>query len=131
MGRQLGLTAGGLGLIFSAVPIVGLAFKPLMGGLADKYGPRLVLSGLILSALLHYYSLQWLPPLPAPRYGVRLDCRDSRQAVRLARDPCLVEKMKRLYTNTSTVCRARCQEQGEEEEKEEGEGEEGKVEEGD
>ena len=124
MGRQLGLTAGGLGLIFSAVPIVGLAFKPLMGGLADKYGPRLVLSGLILSALLHYYSLQWLPPLPAPQYGVRLDCRDSRQAVRLARDPCLVEKMRRLYTNTSTVCRARCQEQGEEEEKEEGEGEE-------
>ena len=106
----MGINARGMGLIFCAVPIVGLLFKPLMGGLADKYGARLVLRAVILSALLHYYSLQWLPPVPAPQYGVTVDCQDSRAAVRLGRDPCLVEKMRRLYTNTTLACRARCQE---------------------
>ena len=37
VGRQLGINAAGMGLVFCVVPIVGLFFKPLMGGLADKY----------------------------------------------------------------------------------------------
>ena len=44
-----------------------------------------------------------------------MECRDSRAAVSVARDPCLVEKMRRLYSNTSVACRFTCQ-QGEVEE---------------
>ena len=73
-----------------------------------------MLTGLIFSALLHYYSLQWLAPLPPPQYGLEVECRDSLVTVSVARDPCLVDKMRRLYTNTSLACRAHCHQEGEE-----------------
>ena len=71
-----------------------------------------------MSALLHYYSLQWLSPVPPPQYGLELDCLESRATVSVTRDPCLVEKLRRLYSNTSVACRATCQAQEEEEEEE-------------
>ena len=70
---------------------------------------RLVLMTVILSALTHYYSLQWLAPLPSPPLGVKVGCRNSRSEVSVTRDPCLVERMRRLYTNTSLACRVLCE----------------------
>ena len=36
VGRQLGITAQSMGLVFCAVPIAGIIIKPLLGGVADK-----------------------------------------------------------------------------------------------
>ena len=36
VGRQLGITAHSMGLVFCAVPIAGIIIKPLLGGVADK-----------------------------------------------------------------------------------------------
>ena len=75
-----------------------------------RYGAkRLVLMSVILSALTHYYSLQWLAPLPTPELGLQVGCRDSKTEVSVMRDPCMLERMRRLYANTSLACRRLCE----------------------
>ena len=37
IGRQLGITANSMGMVFFAVPVAGIFIKPFLGGIADKY----------------------------------------------------------------------------------------------
>ena len=36
IGRQLGIRAHSMGLVFCSVPIAGIIIKPFLGGVADK-----------------------------------------------------------------------------------------------
>ena len=65
VGRQLGVNPASMGVIFALMPCVGLVLKPLLGGIADKYGAKKrVLMLVILSAMVNYSLLPLLPSLP-------------------------------------------------------------------
>ena len=60
----------------------------------------------IFSAMVHYYSLQYLPVLPSPP-STEVTC-SSTSYITLARDPCMVEKLQRMYNDSSIACDIEC-----------------------
>merc|ERR1719232_2591045 len=108
LGRQLGITANSMGTVFCAVPIAGIIIKPFLGGVADKYNiKKYVLMGVIFSAILHFYSLQYIPPMPLEDYSSTISC-FPRPHIKLQRDPCLLEKISKIYSNNSLLCDINC-----------------------
>ena len=67
--------------------------------------------GVIFSAIFHFYSLKYLPPMPVEDYSVKIFCHKLGTLlphISLQRDPCLVDKFRNLYENSSVNCEVRC-----------------------
>ncbi|XP_067134755.1 major facilitator superfamily domain-containing protein 6-like isoform X1 [Centruroides vittatus] len=63
-GKQLGISATGIGIIYSVIPCFSLATKPLFGWLADRFKKEKVLFAiLIFTVIIFYISLIFIPPL--------------------------------------------------------------------
>ena len=72
-----------------------------------RYGvKKIVLMSVILSAMVHYYSLQYLPVLPSPP-SAEVTC-SSTSYLTLARDPCMVEKLHKMFNESHVVCDMKC-----------------------
>ena len=67
---------------------------------------KIVLMSVIFSALVHYYSLQYLPSLPSPP-SAEVTC-TSTSFITLARDPCMVEKLQMMFNNSQVICDMKC-----------------------
>ena len=63
--------------------------------------------GVILSAMVHFYSLKVLPPMPVSEYSSKIFC-DPMPHTALQRDPCLLEKFNHIYGNSSVTCAVDC-----------------------
>ena len=61
----------------------------------------------ILSAMVHFYSLKVLPPIPVSEYSSKILC-DPWTHTALQRDPCLLEKFNHIYGNNSVKCTVDC-----------------------
>ena len=73
----------------------------------SRYGvKKIVLMSVILSAMVHYYSLQFLPVLPSPP-SAEVTC-SSTSFLTLARDPCMVEKLQRMFNDSHIICDMEC-----------------------
>ena len=114
IGRQLGVNPASMGIIFALMPCVGLVLKPLLGGIADKYGAKKrVLVLVILSAMLNYSLLPLLPSLPTSSTSL-LSCSESEKlgpsSLQLrTTDPCLPTRLATVFTNLSLECTATCE----------------------
>lgn len=63
--------------------------------------------GVILSAIIHFSSLKFLPPMPVTEYTKKITC-DPLPHTSLQRDPCLLEKFDHVYGNSSVTCDVDC-----------------------
>ena len=63
--------------------------------------------GVIFSAIAHFYSLKFLPPMPVTEYSSKIAC-DPWPHTYLQRDPCLLEKFHHIYGNSSVKCTVDC-----------------------
>ena len=63
--------------------------------------------GVILSAIVHFYSLKILPSMPVTEYSSKISC-DPWPHTSLQRDPCLLEKFNHVYGNNSVNCLVDC-----------------------
>ena len=67
--------------------------------------------GVIFSAIFHFFSLKYLPPMPVEDYSVKIFCHKFGTLlphISLQRDPCLVDKFRNLYENSSVSCEVSC-----------------------
>lgn len=63
-GKQLGISATGIGIVYSVIPCFSLAIKPLFGWLADRFRRiKILLIILILIVIVFYISLIFIPPV--------------------------------------------------------------------
>ena len=114
IGRQLGVKPASMGVIFALMPCAGLVLKPLLGGIADKYGAKKkVLMLVILSAMLNYSLLPLLPSLPTSSTSL-LSCSESEKpgssSLQLrTTDPCMPTRLATVFTNQSLECTATCE----------------------
>ena len=112
VGRQLGVNPASMGVIFALMPCVGLVLKPLLGGIADKYGAKKrVLMLVILSAMVNYSLLPLLPSLPTTSTSL-FACpgEHGSSSVQLrSTDPCLPKRLEAVFNNQSLQCSAACE----------------------
>ena len=112
VGRQLGVNPASMGVIFALMPCVGLVLKPLLGGIADKYGAKKrVLMLVILSAMVNYSLLPLLPSLPTTSTSL-FSCSGEHgsSSVQLrTTDPCLPKRLETVFNNQSLQCSAACE----------------------
>lgn len=114
LGRQLGVNPASMGVIFAIMPCAGLVLKPLLSGIADKYGAKKrVLMLVILSAMLNYSILPLLPSLPTSSTSL-LSCSESEKlgssSLQLrTTDPCLPTRLATVFNNQSLECTATCE----------------------
>ena len=79
--------------------------------------------GVICSAIFHFYSLQFIPPLPKDQMSSRIYISDRQGNIQfykftklccfriylvLQRDPCLIEKFQNIYSNNTVGCQIQC-----------------------
>ena len=114
IGRQLGVNPASMGVVFALMPFAGLVLKPLLGGIADKYGAKKrVLMLVIFSAMVNYSLLPLLPSIPTSSTSL-LSCSESGRLgssslqIRTT-DPCLPMRLATLFTNQSLECTASCE----------------------
>ena len=77
----------------------------------------------ILSAITNFYSLQYVSPLPVEDHSITISCRKRQflftyycswlsikyfRSIQLQRDPCLLEKFQKIYSNTTVNCNIEC-----------------------
>ena len=109
VGRQLGVSPASIGLTFLLMPLAGLVIKPLLGGLADKYGAKKrVLMLVILSAMVFYSILPLLPNLPTSSTSL-LSCSPTSSTLQLrTTDPCLTSRLVSMFNHSTVECTASC-----------------------
>ena len=112
VGRQLGVNPASMGVIFALMPCVGLVLKPLLGGVADKYGAKKrVLMLVILSAMVNYSLLPLLPSLPTTSTSL-FSCSGEHGSSNVqlrTTDPCLPKRLETVFNNQSLQCSAACE----------------------
>ena len=109
VGRQLGVSPASIGLTFLLMPLAGLVIKPLLGGLADKYGAKKrVLMLVIMSSMVFYSILPLLPALPTSSTSL-LSCSPTSSTLQLrTTDPCLSSSLVTMFNDSMVECTATC-----------------------
>lgn len=72
--RQLGVSQVGVGLMYTALPFVGILAKPIFGTIADKFkiGKQIFVSAIIFAALF-FTSIYFVPAKPTEAF-LDFDC---------------------------------------------------------
>lgn len=111
IGKQMGLSGAALGFLLALVHVTGLAVKPIIGGLMDKYPrkKRLIMQVLVCGAISGYLFLKGCQPIETSQRTLSTSACQPDQKLRVngKPDPCLLHKLHTLYDEDIT-CQFDC-----------------------
>ncbi|XP_075229080.1 major facilitator superfamily domain-containing protein 6-like isoform X2 [Lycorma delicatula] len=110
--KQLGFSPLLVGFIYTALPLMGMLAKPLMGAIADKFQchKSLFISFLMLS-IVSFFSMMYIPPTGSKEILMDIHCNlDSIVKVCSTNgDMCMADKIiAEQSTNSTTFCKLEC-----------------------